>query len=455
MKLKKSQIIMSKTIEKIKNNYIPILLFSLALLLRSLALNVPYGKYDEDIYVNMVGPILSNPLNPMSPDPTIWATAHGPIFPYLSALTVYLFGDFFGDPYVSIRIIVAIIGSISVLVIYYLGKRLFGKTIGIMTGLLMAVNPEHWSGSMQAITDIPFFLLLMCSIYFIYVGIEDNKNNMLLMGGVLAGLSVLTSYTGFLLLPIFFFYLVLTGRFSYFITKKIFSSVVIVPSLLLVSWLYYMSLNPGSNYGTFAVSTFLTFNSYIPRYQFFGNFSVLLLIGVFPLSLLPYIGLLKNYFSKKYISLLIILYIIAILAIKLLLPDDLSLHGTEVLLAVESILDNIHPILFTLSMFFLYVFSILALVGFFIEVYTGTKYKRNEYTLLACWVAMILMFVVTLPLTYPRYLLPIVPAFLMVISLEIESFSAINKKSKQISYIFFMALFLVFLTIGIFKAFSF
>lgn len=443
---------MPEIIKKIRDNYTPIILFSLALLLRSLALNVPYSKYDEVTYVNIVAHILTNPFNPLSPDPSIWAAAHGPVFPYFAALIVY----FFGEPYVSIRIGVAIIGSISVLVTYFFGKRLFGKTVGIMTGLLMVVNPEHWSISMQAITDMLFFLLFLCSLYFIYIGIEDNKNRMLLFGGISTGLSILTSYTGFLILPIAFFYLLLTGRFRYFMTKMVFSSLVIVPSLITLPWFIYMSLNPiVGKTDPYAVSMFLTFNSYVPRYQFLGNISIMLLLGVFPLALFPYIHILKKYFSQKYIWLSIIFYAITILILKLLLPEDISLYGTEVLQAVESILNHIHPLLFSLAKLFLYFFSILALVGFFIEVYAGSKYKRNEYTLLACWVAMILIFIAVLPLSFTRYLLPVIPAFLMVISLGIERFSKKNKKSNQISYIVFIAFMLTYLTVGLFKAFSF
>ncbi len=442
---------MSEIIKKIKNNYIPILLFLFALLLRSLALNVPYSKYDEDAFLYVATHILENPLNPLSPDPSIWIIAHGPVFPYLFASIVY----FFDDPYISIRIVVAIIGSISVLVTYFLGKRLFGKTVGTMTGLLMVVNPEHWSESMQAITDIPFFLLFLCSLYFIYIGIENNKNMMLLLGGVLAGLSALTSYTGLLILPIFFFYLILTGRFRYFMTKKIFSSIVIVPSLMILLWIVYMSLNPFRKMDTYAVSMFLTFNSIVPRYQFLADIAILLLLGAVPLALFPYIHILKNYYPKKYIWLSIIFYVIGFLVLKLLLPEEISLYGTDVLQKVESIVNHIHPILFGLAKLFLYFISILALVGFFIEVYDGTKYKRNEYTLLACWGFMILIFIAVLPLTYPRYLLPVIPAFLMVISLGIERFSKKNKKSKQISYIVFIALMLTYLTVGLFKAFSF
>jgi 4-amino-4-deoxy-L-arabinose transferase-like glycosyltransferase len=238
-------------------------------------------------------------------------------------------------------------------------------------------------------------------------------------------------------------------------TKMVFSSIVIVPSLMILSWLIYMSLNPIRNTDPYAVSMFLTFNSIVPRYQFLGDIAILLLLGAVPLALFPYIHILKKYYPKKYIWLSIIFYVIGFLILKLLLPEEISLYGTDVLQKVESILNHIHPILFSLAKLFLYFISILALVGFFIEVYAGTKYKRNEYTLLACWVVMILIFIAVLPLTYPRYLLPVIPAFLMVISLEIERFSKKNKKSKQISYIVFIALMLTYLTVGLFKCFSF
>lgn len=439
---------MSEIIKIIKNNYLPIILFLFALLLRSLALDVPYSKYDEDAYVILAAHILENPLNPLSPDPSIWLISSGPLFPYLVALIKYVFSD----PYVSTRIVVAIIGSISVLVVYFFSKRLFGQNVATMTGLLMAVIPEHWSTSMQVLTDIPFFLLFLCSLYFIYIGIEDNNNKMLLLGGVLAGLSAITRYPGILIIPIFFFYLLLTGRLKYFIKIPFLLSIVILPSMMLLLWSVYLSIN--ENGVPLGVSVILNINSNGIHYKFLGNIAILLLLGSVPLALFPYIQL-KNYYPKKYIWLSIIFYVITFLILKLLLPEDISVHGMEVLRAVESILNPIHPVLFSLAKLLLYFLSILAMVGFFIRVYAGTKYKRNEYTLLACWVAMILIFIAMLPASFPRYLLPAIPAFLMVISLGIESFSKINNKSKLLSYIVFIAIMLIYLTIGIFKALSF
>ena len=428
------------------------MLFSAALILRSLALNVSYSKFDEDAHIDTARHILENPLNPLSPNPEIWGTAHGPIFPYLSAFCIYLFDD----PYLSTRILVAIIGSLSVIVIYFLGKRLFGKTIGVMTGLFLVFNPEHWSYSMQAITDITFFLFFICSLYFIYVGIEDNRNGMLFLGGVLAGLSALTSYTGLMIIPIFFFYLLLTGRIRYFVRKKVFSSIVIIPFLMTLWWIVYMLVNPGSTDNPYAISMFLTFNSYVPRYQILSNISIILLLCVFPLVFFPYIHILKKHFLSKYMLCpLIIFYLIIILVLKLLLPDDIPVYGANILWIAESILNHLHPVLFNSAKLIIYIFSVLALVGFFVETYLGAKNKHNEYILLACWVAIIFIFVSVLTLTYTRYLLPIVPALFMVVSLEMESLSKKGKRSKQISYIVFITSMLIFLIVGLFKVFSF
>jgi 4-amino-4-deoxy-L-arabinose transferase-like glycosyltransferase len=441
-----------KIIRKLKTNYIPLMLFSAALILRSLALNVPYSKFDEYLFIDIARHILENPLNPLSPNPEIWTCTHGPVFPYLSAFCMYLFDD----PYLSTRVLVAIIGSLSVIVTYFFAKRLFGKTIGAMTGLLMVFTPEHWSYSMQAITDIPFFLFFLCSLYFIYVGIEDNRNGMLLLGGVLAGLSALTSYTGLMIIPIFFFYLLLTGRIGYFARKKVFSSIVIIPSLMTLWWIAYMLTNPGSIANPYGLSAYLTLDSSVPRYQILSNISIILLLCVFPLAFFPYIHIFKKYFSSKYLLCpLIIFYLITILILKLLLPDDIPVYGANVLWTVESILNHLHPALFNLAKLIIYLLSILALVGFFVETYMGAKDKRNEYTLLACWVAIIFTFALALTVSYTRYLLPVVPAFFMVVSLEMETLLKKGKRYKQILYIAFIAFILVFLTVGLLKVFFF
>jgi len=442
-----------KILKIIENNYIPIMLFSLALLLHSLALNVPYSKYDEDFYGNVAAHILENPLNPLSPDPNIWTTTHGPIFPYLMASNMYLFGDH----YISTRIMVALMGSISVLVIYFFVMKLFGKKIGVMTALLIAVSPEHWSLSMQAITDIPFFLFFICSIYFIYMGIENNKNMMMWLGGIFSGLSILTSYTGLMIIPIFFLYLLLTGRIRLFFSKRVFLSIVIIPLLMTGIWLLYMLANPGSITNMFGISAYLTFGTLVPRYQVLGNLSVLLLLGVFPLAYFPYTYVLKQYFSPKYvISGLIVFYLIAFFILRLIFPPDVPVHGAEGLWAVESLLNHIHPALFNLAKLLLYLFSIVSMIGFFISTYVGAKNKKNEFILLGCWAAIIILFVLVIGyISYPRYLLPALPAFFIIINLELENFSKKGLIYKQVSSLIFIALMLIFLIVGFYKAFSF
>jgi len=123
--------------------------------------------------------------------------------------------------------------------------------------------------------------------------------------------------------------------------------------------------------------------------------------------------------------------------------------------SVGFILNHLHPALFNLAKLIIYLLSILALVGFFVETCVGAKDKRNEYTLLACWVAIIFTFALALTVSYTRYLLPVVPAFFMVVSLEMETLFKKGKRSKQISYIAFIAFILVFLTVGLLKVFFF
>ena len=96
---------------------------------------------------------------------------HGPFHYYFLSIPFIIFG---GDPYGGI--VLMFIFSISAIILsYFLGKKLFGTTIGIISALLVAISPPLISQSRFVWNSHPSTLFILIAFYFVYL-FTKNKN---------------------------------------------------------------------------------------------------------------------------------------------------------------------------------------------------------------------------------------------------------------------------------------
>ena len=80
-----------------------------------------------------------------------------------------------GSP-ASSRLLVVIMGSLTIVLTYFLGSHLFGRRVGITTSLFLMFNPVHWTLSRMAMPDIPLVTFFLSSIMLYIWGIEKNRS---------------------------------------------------------------------------------------------------------------------------------------------------------------------------------------------------------------------------------------------------------------------------------------
>ncbi len=124
-------------------------------------------------------------------------TTHFPAFYlYLMATSIKVFGvNIF-----SVRVVAAVVGSLTVLVMYLFGKELFNWRIGLIASALMAVDRWHFSASRLGMSGVLAGFFAALSVYFLLRGFRRRR----LLDFVCAGLSVglgLHSYLAFNLVP--------------------------------------------------------------------------------------------------------------------------------------------------------------------------------------------------------------------------------------------------------------
>ena len=148
--------------------------------------------------------------------------------PPLVFIIQHFFFKFFGTATVVARLPFAIAGIGSVLLLYFIGKRLYSVEAGLLASLLLAVSTYHtWGSRVGYLEPIALFFILLTILWFLK-GLERPAH--FIWFGVSAGLMLLTKYTTIFLLPVIFLYLLWTRR-DVLVDRHFFAGLVIAVAL--------------------------------------------------------------------------------------------------------------------------------------------------------------------------------------------------------------------------------
>ncbi|HBY10097.1 hypothetical protein A2473_01120 [candidate division WWE3 bacterium RIFOXYC2_FULL_42_13] len=169
--------------------------------------------YDEAIYAkiakNMVtsGEYLVQEWKPLS----IWYEK-----PPLYMWFMSLFMSVMGAIPLAARLPSALMGFFTVMMIYFAGKKMFSKTAGFLSALVLLTTTQYLYYSRAAMTDVTAAFFISASL-FSYIFVRGKKKSFLwLIPGVFAGFAVMTKgVVGLLPFPVIILselYLLLTGQ---------------------------------------------------------------------------------------------------------------------------------------------------------------------------------------------------------------------------------------------------
>lgn len=118
----------------------------------------------------------------------------------------------FGECLVAVRFIQALLGALSCVFIYWLGKELFGRTIGIISGLLLALDPFYIYQSGAILTEASYIFLLVTSLWLMHKGVLLKKIPVFILGNLFLCLAGFWRAAAFALYPFVFIWLFLLFR---------------------------------------------------------------------------------------------------------------------------------------------------------------------------------------------------------------------------------------------------
>jgi hypothetical protein len=102
--------------------------------------------------------------------------------------------------YLGVRVLDALLGSLTVLVVFNLGRRAYGTVAGVFGALALSVAFLHVRDSHFALLDVPLTLAIIAGLSIAYRTITSGHMGGLLSNGVALGLAASIKYNGALAL---------------------------------------------------------------------------------------------------------------------------------------------------------------------------------------------------------------------------------------------------------------
>ena len=129
--------------------------------------------------------------------------------PPLIAFLIRFFTTLFGESIFVIKLLPIIFYTMSSYVIFLLGKKLFNKEIGFLSGLTFFLLPGVSFSSFITSTDVPLIFFWSLSLYLFYDLIQKPNFIKALMLGICIGLGFLSKYAMVYFFLCTFFYVIM------------------------------------------------------------------------------------------------------------------------------------------------------------------------------------------------------------------------------------------------------
>ena len=155
--------------------------------------------------------------------------------PPLVFIIQFLFFKLFGVSLLTARLPFALAGIGSVILVYFLVKRLYNQQTALLASFILSIMSFHnWANKVGYLESIALFFILL-TFYLFLLGFKKPKR--FIWFGIALGFTLLTKYTTFFIIPVIFFYLLFKNKKLFF--NKYFIISVIIAILIFSPVIFY------------------------------------------------------------------------------------------------------------------------------------------------------------------------------------------------------------------------
>lgn len=106
----------------------------------------------------------------------------------------YVTSDVNSFTFLEGRVLTAVLGVASVFIVYLIGKRLINHETGLLSALILAIDPFHVRDSHYITTDVPFLFFILLSLFFMTNIIRTGRLKWYILSGLAIGVSSTIKY---------------------------------------------------------------------------------------------------------------------------------------------------------------------------------------------------------------------------------------------------------------------
>jgi outer membrane protein assembly factor BamB len=142
----------------------------------------------------------------------------------------------------SARIWIPLFGALSLVAVFFLGKKLYNAKAGLISVVVLGTFATFYTFATRAMTDVPMVFFMLASMYFMLLSAEKTANALkyAILSGVFFGLALMTKQLEALLIPaIMLVYLLFTGQVRFVFSKR-FAASLGVAAAIFVPYVVYM-----------------------------------------------------------------------------------------------------------------------------------------------------------------------------------------------------------------------
>jgi 4-amino-4-deoxy-L-arabinose transferase-like glycosyltransferase len=110
------------------------------------------------------------------------------------------------------RLVPAIFGIMTIIVVYFTGRMLYNSRVAFIAASVLALLPYHIIMTRQVMVDVPFSFFFVLTLFFMAKYVATNNRLWVYGVGASAGLSFLSKEVGILTLIVSLLYMLLTRK---------------------------------------------------------------------------------------------------------------------------------------------------------------------------------------------------------------------------------------------------
>lgn len=138
---------------------------------------------------------------------TLWSVnmEHPPVSKYIYGTAIWLtqgFSSYTYDDALAAKTASAIMGVLSCIIVYLIGRDFFDRRTGVAAALVLALVPEFVAHTQTATLESPLILLVSLTMYTFMWSVKKDSENIFVAAAILFGLVLGTKYNGLLILPV-------------------------------------------------------------------------------------------------------------------------------------------------------------------------------------------------------------------------------------------------------------